>query len=63
MTTDVAEKAISGNPINNNNVTILVAANTAKILTKDNGDNNYITVTDLETKLTERFNDRLYYSN
>lgn len=59
---DVAQKAISANPIYNNRVVVVTNPQCGKIQAKENGGNHTISTTDMETKWTDRFDDRLFYS-
>ena len=59
---DVAQKVISANDLHNNRVAVGTCPKNARIQTKENGRNVIATVTEMETKLTDRYDDRLWYS-
>ena len=60
VTTDVMTKAVSANEIKNNSITIFDGTLSQ---TKQNGENVFISETDMESKLTNRFDDADYYGN
>ena len=60
---DVAQKVISANNIYNNKTVVVTNPQCGKVQTKERGTNHYISAENMETKLTDRFDDRVFYSN